>query len=72
MAFRLLPVRFGKDCPHCMKRTDRIPFPAALGVLKFVARGHLTFRECRGCGWRGFFMHREKSRRMSRNAAPAR
>jgi hypothetical protein len=72
MAFRLLPVCFGKECPRCARRMDRIPFPLSLSLFRLFARGHLTFRECLGCGWRGCCLHRDRSRRMSRSASPAR
>ncbi|MDB4948924.1 MAG: hypothetical protein JWM27_1573 [Gemmatimonadetes bacterium] len=66
MHIRLLPFQMGKACPRCARRTERMPFPVVLALLKALARGHLTRRECVGCGWQGYALHRDKGRRPNR------
>jgi hypothetical protein len=61
-----LPLRFGKVCPGCSHHTQRIPFPVLLVPLRAMGMGHVTYRECRACRWKGVAVHREKSRRGAR------
>lgn len=54
----LLGFTFGRHCPRCGGRTQRVRSPWHLRPLRLLLPWHSSTRECSGCLWRGLRLHR--------------